>query len=236
MHPYGNLMDDVSSVSVSASASASTRNPNAAALSGVGSLGSQDSSGLGNSGSSSSSESDHSSSSSSSSKSDRSGSKMNFYKPSYELGDTSSVFPNFTVAALSVYLRVSKTSRNDFSALLKILRDPEFSQKDLPLSFKACRRYLRKLKSLPIQARKIVSKNSPGLTEVNTYSIKDIIHRALSTPSLASEMYFGPAIKVQRPKEFWHGSLWRQSPLFGESTVVVRGNYSSYFQLIWFYY
>ena len=139
----------------------------------------------------------------------------------------------------SVYFRTSKTSRRDFSTLLKILQDPAFSQKDLPSSFKACRRYLRKLKSLPIQTRKVTSKNPYGLVEtieVNSYSIKDIIHRALSTHSLASEMYFGPAIKVQRPKEFWHGRLWRQSPLFSESTVVVQGNYSSYFQFVWFYY
>jgi hypothetical protein len=36
-------------------------------------------------------------------------------------------------------------------------------------------------------------------------------------------MYFGPAVKVKKPKEFWHGTLWRQSPLFGEDTVMVRG-------------
>jgi hypothetical protein len=55
------------------------------------------------------------------------------------------------------------------------------------------------------------------------YSIKDILHRALSTTSLASAMYFGPAVKVRKPKEFWHGTLWRQSPLFGEDLATVRG-------------
>jgi hypothetical protein len=160
--------------------------------------------------------------------SDSSGSKTGFYKSSYDPVEIvpDDIFPNFTTAALSVYLRISKTSRRDFSTLLKILQDPAFSQKDLPSSFKACRRYLRKLKSLPIQTRKVTSKNLYGVAktiEINSYSIKDILFRALSTPSLASKMYFGPAVKVQRPKEFWHGSLWCQSPLFGESTVVVRG-------------
>lgn len=152
----------------------------------------------------------------------------NIYKSSYDPVKTLSndqVFSNFTTAALSVYLRVSKTSKHDFSTLLKILQDHEFSQKDVPSSFKACRRYIRGLKSLPVQARTIVSKDLHGLTEVevNIYSIKDILYRALSAPSLASKMYFGPAIKVKKPKEFWHGRLWRQSSLFGEDTVFVRG-------------
>ena len=152
----------------------------------------------------------------------------NVYESSYDPVKTLSndqVFPNFTTAALSVYLRVSKTSKRDFSTLLKILQDREFSQKDVPSSFKACCRYIRRLKSLPVQARTVVSKDLHGLTkvEVNIYSIKDILYRALSTPSLASEMYFGPAIKVKKPKEFWHGRLWRQSSLFGEDTVIVRG-------------
>jgi hypothetical protein len=36
-------------------------------------------------------------------------------------------------------------------------------------------------------------------------------------------MYFGPGIKVKKPKEFWHGTLWRQSPLFAEDLITVRG-------------
>ena len=35
-------------------------------------------------------------------------------------------------------------------------------------------------------------------------------------------------------KRIWHGRLWYQLSLFGESTVVIQGNYSSYFQFIWF--
>jgi hypothetical protein len=147
----------------------------------------------------------------------------NFYKPSYEGPSVGGpIFPNFTTAALSIYLRLSKTSRKDFTTLLKILRHPKFSQHDLPRSFKACRLHLRKLDSLPIRTHKVPTKFVKPI-EVYSYSIKDILYRAFSTPSLMSAMYFGPAIKVRKPKEFWHGTLWRQSPLFGEDTVMVEG-------------
>ena len=52
----------------------------------------------------------------------------NTYEPSYESikgkvfdGEYSPVFPSFTAVALSIYLHLSKTSRKDFSSLLKIL-------------------------------------------------------------------------------------------------------------------
>lgn len=152
---------------------------------------------------------------------------QNFYESSYDSANKSTGpnlnFPNFTTAALSIYLRVSKTSRKDFSSLLKILRNTKFSQKDLPPSYKACRRYLRELDSIPIRMHVVTASDSTKNTEVYFYSVKDILHRALSSPSLVSKMYFGPAINVEKPKEFWHGSLWRQSPLFGDDTVDVKG-------------
>lgn len=153
----------------------------------------------------------------------------NFYKPSYDSteaplsDDQLFLFPNFTIMALSIYLRISKTSKKDFSSLLKILRSSSFNQQDLPRSYKACRQHLRKIDSLPIRIHKAPIKTTNEIIEVHDYSIKDILHRALSTPSLVSAMYFGPAVKVKKPKEFWHGTLWRQSPLFGEDMVNVDG-------------
>jgi hypothetical protein len=37
-----------------------------------------------------------------------------------------------------------------------------------------------------------------------------------------SKMYFGPGIEKTRKTELWHGDLWKESPLFGESIIVVN--------------
>jgi hypothetical protein len=36
-------------------------------------------------------------------------------------------------------------------------------------------------------------------------------------------MYFGPGVKVEKPKELWHGTLWMESSLFGASDVSIDG-------------
>jgi hypothetical protein len=34
-------------------------------------------------------------------------------------------------------------------------------------------------------------------------------------------MYFGPGLKVDKPREFYHGSIWRESPMFGDESVNI---------------
>ena len=47
------------------------------------------------------------------------------------------------------------------------------------------------------------------------FSILDHIKRVLNNPSLKNNMYFEPGIETTNKSEFWHGSLWKESPLFG---------------------
>jgi hypothetical protein len=42
------------------------------------------------------------------------------------------------------------------------------------------------------------------------------------------KMYFGPGIEKEESIEIWHGSLWKESPLFGETSIVINnGKYKS---------
>jgi hypothetical protein len=34
-------------------------------------------------------------------------------------------------------------------------------------------------------------------------------------------MYFGPGVEKENKTELWHGDMWKESPLFGESSIVV---------------
>jgi hypothetical protein len=38
-------------------------------------------------------------------------------------------------------------------------------------------------------------------------------------------MYFGPGIHSEIKSEYWHGTLWAESPLFGqEQLTILQGN------------
>jgi hypothetical protein len=114
--------------------------------------------------------------------------------------------------------RISHRFSRSFVAQSLVRRSPILLQK--------CRQYLRKLDSIPIRQHIVRQKanDSTEDTEIYFYSVKDILHCALSVTSLASKMYFGPAIKV----ETWHGILWCQSPLFGDNMVDAKGKSMHY--------
>jgi hypothetical protein len=39
-------------------------------------------------------------------------------------------------------------------------------------------------------------------------------------------MYFGPGVDSKIKSEYWHGTLWVESPLFGkEQLMISEGNY-----------
>jgi len=56
-------------------------------------------------------------------------------------------------------------------------------------------------------------------------SISDIIWHVLNNPSLSKDMYFGPGVDSETKSEYWHGTLWTESPLFGQAQLMIsEGN------------
>jgi len=80
---------------------------------------------------------------------------------------------------------------------------------------------------LPILAKSIpISKKKPPSTSKNSkmsyqLSINDIIWHVLNNPSLMKHMYFGPGINSEIKSEFWHGTLWGESPFFGKEKIII---------------
>ena len=145
-------------------------------------------------------------------------------------GDYGPYFPSFTMAAFAVYLRITKISRKHFTLLLRILRHQHFKVDDLPNSYTRTRQALSNLPSLPLQVRKLACDKRKGAGRANqetalvySYSVSDVLHRALTTPSLSSRMYFGPGLKTREPREFWEGALWMESSLFGVDEINMNG-------------
>ncbi|GET03715.1 hypothetical protein GLOIN_2v1790377 [Rhizophagus clarus] len=54
-------------------------------------------------------------------------------------------------------------------------------------------------------------------------SISDIIWNVLNNPSLLKEMYFGAGVDSKTKSEYWHGTLWAESPLFGQEQLMISG-------------
>ncbi|GET50702.1 hypothetical protein GLOIN_2v1790377 [Rhizophagus irregularis DAOM 181602=DAOM 197198] len=54
-------------------------------------------------------------------------------------------------------------------------------------------------------------------------SISDIIWNVLNNPSLLKEMYFGAGVDSKTKSEYWHGTLWAETPLFGQEQLMISG-------------
>jgi hypothetical protein len=150
--------------------------------------------------------------------------------PQVYSGKYGPLFSSFSVAAFATFVRTTKMSRKDFTLLLKILQHPDFSVSDLPKSYAEARGALSNLPILPLHVRELPCNQQKGsgrsgksLAQVYAYSVSDVLCRALSIPSLISQMYFGPGVKVHKPCEFWEGQLWMESCLFGVDQVIHNG-------------
>jgi hypothetical protein len=93
------------------------------------------------------------------------------------------------------------------------------------------RNWRQRLPLLPITARivPISPKKTPSTSIANksaySLSINDIIWHVLNNPSIMQHMYFGPGIDAKIKSEFWHGTLWAESPLFGQENITIsQGN------------
>lgn len=81
---------------------------------------------------------------------------------------------------------------------------------------------------MPIRTRpiKINPKKTPstskGTKPCYYLSICDIIQDVLNDPALYDKLYFGPGIEAKEKKEYWHGDLWAESPLFGQDKITIN--------------
>ncbi|PKC50328.1 hypothetical protein RhiirA1_486698 [Rhizophagus irregularis] len=55
-----------------------------------------------------------------------------------------------------------------------------------------------------------------------TSSIFDYIQRILNNPSIFPKLYFGPGIETLKKFELWHRQVWKESPLFGKTSHMIK--------------
>ena len=150
--------------------------------------------------------------------------------PSFD-GVFAPYFQDFTTAALFCWIHKHNISTNAYEDLVDIIKKPEFNKDHIVKNIRRFRTWRQNLPLLPISSKsiQISSRNTPSTSKDSKMSyqlsISDIIWYTLNNPSLFNNMYFGPGINTEKKTEFWHGSLWAESPLFGQEQLTIsEGN------------
>ncbi|GES87756.1 hypothetical protein GLOIN_2v1790377 [Rhizophagus clarus] len=66
-------------------------------------------------------------------------------------------------------------------------------------------------------------------------SISDIIWNVLNNPSLLKEMYFSAGVDSKIKSEYWHSTLWAESPLFGQEQLMISGEIYQCGDFVYYY-
>jgi hypothetical protein len=146
-------------------------------------------------------------------------------------GEFALYFNNYTTAALFCWLQKHNISTNAYEDLVSIIHNPQFEPIHVVKNVRRFRSRREHLPLLPIITKsiKISPKKTPSTSRGSKlayqFSISEIIWRVLNNPMLMKHMYFGPGINSEKKSEYWHGTLWGESPLFGQNEIIIsEGN------------
>lgn len=115
-----------------------------------------------------------------------------------------------------------------YKELVKVLKHEKFKSIEVPNNLSTLKRYRNGLPLLPILSHSvgIESKQTPSTAkpfkDAYYFSVLNHIKMVLNNPSLKNNMYFGPGVEVTNKTEFWHDTLWQESPLFGCEKVKLH--------------
>jgi hypothetical protein len=147
-------------------------------------------------------------------------------------GDFAPYFQDLTTAALFCWIHKHNISTSAYEDLVDIIMRPEFNRDHIVKNIRRFRTWRKHLPLPSISAKpiSISSKKTPSTSKDSKMayqiSISDIIWNVLNNPSLVKTMYFGPGVDSEIKSEYWHGTLWAESPLFGkEQLMISEGNY-----------
>jgi hypothetical protein len=142
-------------------------------------------------------------------------------------GNFAPYFQDFTTAALFCWIHKHNISTNAYEDLIDIIMNQEFDKNHVVKNIRRFRTWRQHLPLLPISAKSvpISSKKTPSTSKDSKIayqlSINDIVWHVLNNPSLVNNMYFGPGVDSETKSEYWHGTLWAESPLFGQEQLTI---------------
>ncbi|EXX55135.1 hypothetical protein RirG_228090 [Rhizophagus irregularis DAOM 197198w] len=142
-------------------------------------------------------------------------------------GEFAPYFDNYTTTALFCWLQKHNVSTKAYEDLVDIIHNPQFEPTHVVKNIHRFQSWRKRLPLLPIITKPIqilpkkttsTSRDSKLLYQL---SISDIIWRVLNNPMLMKHMYFGPGVNFETKSEYWHETLWGESPLFGQHEIII---------------
>ena len=155
--------------------------------------------------------------------------------PPYSNSEFAPYFENFTAASLFFWLQKHNVSTNAYEDLANILHNPKFNPNHVVKNVRRVQTWRKHLPLLPISTKSIsisqkkTPSTSRGSKPAYQISISDIIWHVLNNPALMKDMYFGSGVNSEIKSEHWHGTLWGESPFFGEEQIKISGGNNIYF-------
>ncbi|UZO26392.1 uncharacterized protein OCT59_018620 [Rhizophagus irregularis] len=142
-------------------------------------------------------------------------------------GEFAPYFDNYTTTALFCWLQKHNVSTKAYEDLVDIIHNPQFEPTHVVKNIRRFQSWRKRLPLLPIITKpiQILPKKTPSTSRDSKLSyqlsISDIIWRVLNNPMLMKHMYFGPGVNSETKSEYWHGTLWGESPLFGQHEIII---------------
>ncbi|CAB4379034.1 unnamed protein product [Rhizophagus irregularis] len=116
---------------------------------------------------------------------------------------------------------------NAYEDLVDIIHNPQFEPTHIVKNIHRFQSWRKRLPLLPIITKpiQILPKKTLSTSRDSNLSyqlsISNIIWRILNNPMLMKHMYFGPSVNSETKSEYWHGTLWGESPLFGQHEIII---------------
>ncbi|GET58983.1 hypothetical protein GLOIN_2v1479904 [Rhizophagus irregularis DAOM 181602=DAOM 197198] len=142
-------------------------------------------------------------------------------------GEFAPYFDNYTTTALFCWLQKHNVSTKAYEDLVDIIHNPQFEPTHVVKNIRRFQSWRKRLPLLPIITKPIQILPKKTLSTLRDsklsyqLSISDIIWHVLNNPMLIKHMYFGPGVNSETKSEYWHGTLWGESPLFGQHEIII---------------
>src|SRR6266542_3099814 len=148
--------------------------------------------------------------------------------PSYNNdNEFASYFENFITASLFCWIQKHNITTRAYEDLAEIIHSSQFVSTHIVKNIRRFHKWRQHLPLLPILEKSVSISSKKTLSTSKDskmsyqLSINDIIWHVLNNPSLIKHMYFGPGIDSEIKSEYWHGTLWGESPFFGKEKITI---------------
>jgi hypothetical protein len=137
-------------------------------------------------------------------------------------------FQNITSLMMFTWITKHMIGNSAYKDLVNIINNENFNPIDVPKNIQTLKKQrkclpLHKIRENIVNINKEkTSSNSQPTKMAYSISIIDHIREILNNSQIAPRLYFGPGIETDKKSEFWHGTIWQESPLFGITSIIIN--------------